>query len=358
MSGSNSGQDVLLVVSIDTEEDNWIPKRNRITIENIRELPKLASLFDRFGVRPTYLTTYQVAASRWASQILRDLHSNGPDGEPGMEIGAHLHPWNTPPRLEMPIPRNTMLVNLPEEIQKAKLEVLTHTLAGACQIRPRSFRAGRLGLGRSTVKVLQALGYEVDSSVLPYSNLIDFDDGPNFLGADLAPYRISGDFEPTVHDPTGPLVEVPLTIGFDRPAFRFWSRVHEAINQPWLRPLRLPGVASRLGLVQKIFLSPELDGTESMISLSNSLVRRGTRLLHMYFHSPTLKPGLSPFTPDQASVDRFYDTIESYLDWLMTEMPVRPVTLTEAAGILGPPLPSGNGRTLHSEHAGSSAYGG
>ena len=43
--------DVLLIVSIDTEEDNWHLSRDRVTVKNIAELPRLAMFFDRLGVR-------------------------------------------------------------------------------------------------------------------------------------------------------------------------------------------------------------------------------------------------------------------------------------------------------------------
>src|ERR1041384_5273221 len=113
------------IVSIDTEEDNWQPRRDGVPIENIRELPRLDSLFQRLGVRATYFTTHQVAIQEWAADILRQLQ----DG--GAEIGAHLHPWNTPPLDEPFTPRNSMLANLPAALQLAKLERLTETLRRA-----------------------------------------------------------------------------------------------------------------------------------------------------------------------------------------------------------------------------------
>src|SRR5437762_14340072 len=101
---------ILLIVSVDTEEDNWEPRRDGVTIENIRELPRLDVLFRRLGVRATYFTTYQVAIREWAADVLRKLR------EDGAEIGAHLHPWNTPPPDEPFLPRNSMLKNLPPEL--------------------------------------------------------------------------------------------------------------------------------------------------------------------------------------------------------------------------------------------------
>src|SRR5690242_5624733 len=116
---AGSADALTLVVSIDTEEDNWDPVRERLTVENIRELPRLDRLFERLGVRATYFTTNQVASTPWCVQILRDLVQAGRS-----EVGTHLHPWNTPPvQLDL-TPRNTMLGNLPIDLQRAKIETL------------------------------------------------------------------------------------------------------------------------------------------------------------------------------------------------------------------------------------------
>src|SRR5947207_14366263 len=152
---------IFLIVSVDTEEDNWRPCRDGVTIENIRELPRLDALFQRLGVRATYFTTYQVAIRDWAAATLRQLRGGG------AEIGAHLHPWNTPPLDEPFLPRNTMLKNLPADLQLAKLERLTATLEQAFETLPRVFRAGRFGFGAGTVAALLRCGYRVDSSVTP-----------------------------------------------------------------------------------------------------------------------------------------------------------------------------------------------
>src|SRR5438094_3380343 len=126
---------VTLVVSIDTEEDNWVPTRSGTTVENVRELVRLDRCFERLGVRATYFTTYQVGRQATAAAVLREICDRG-----AAEIGAHLHPWNTPPLDEPFVARNTMLTNLPQRLQVAKLQSLTQALAGSFGERPRVFR--------------------------------------------------------------------------------------------------------------------------------------------------------------------------------------------------------------------------
>src|SRR2546422_4991445 len=205
---------VLLLVSIDTEEDNWHRSRHDVTLENIGELRQLAAFFKRLGVRPTYFTTYQVAADSRAADVLKEACATG-----GGEIAAHLPPWNTPPLTEAFVPRNSMLKNLPAELQLAKLRRLTAALEASFDFAPRAFRAGRYGLGRDTVAALLCCGYRVDSSVMPFVSWEEVDEGPTFVGAPLVAYRLAQGLDVTRAAEGGDLLEIPLSSGFSRRPF-------------------------------------------------------------------------------------------------------------------------------------------
>ena len=318
----------LLIVSIDTEEDDWRPRRDGVTVENIRELPRTDALLKGLGVRATYFTTYQVAIRDWAAAILQDLHNGG------AELGAHLHPWNTPPLDEPFAPRNTMLKNLPAGLQLAKLEYLTRTLHQTLGGRPVVFRAGRYGLGPDTVTALIGCGYRVDSSVTPFTSWEAFDDGPTFIGAPFNPYRLAGDADVRIPQPGGALLEIPMSVGYNRPPSRAWASVYRVLSAPALRPLHLRGIASRAGIVKRIGLSPETDSVADMLTLSRRLLDAGVRYLHLFLHSPSLSPGLSPFAPDQAGVEEMYRAIASYVERVGRVTPLRFVTVSEAASLL------------------------
>ncbi|HTG02435.1 MAG TPA: hypothetical protein VK654_17770, partial [Nitrospirota bacterium] len=63
-----------LVITIDTEEDNWGSYDSQeYTLENIKNIPVLQELFDRFGVKPTYLITYPVAMHGGSLAILKEI---------------------------------------------------------------------------------------------------------------------------------------------------------------------------------------------------------------------------------------------------------------------------------------------
>ena len=322
---------VTLVVSIDTEEDNWVPTRSGTTVENVRELVRLDRCFERLGVRATYFTTYQVGRQATAAAVLREICDRG-----AAEIGAHLHPWNTPPLDEPFVARNTMLTNLPQRLQVAKLQSLTQALAGSFGERPRVFRAGRWGFGQGTAAALLECGYAVDSSVTPFKNWQEYDEGPDYVGAPLEVYRLDGRGDVRLPVPGGPLIELPVTSGYTRRPMGFWARVHGTLDRPKLRRLRLIGVLSRLNIVKFVFLSPETDSVADMLTISRQLVARGVRWLHLTFHSPSLRPGLSPFTPTLGAVERMYAQIETYVAGLSGVARVIFATVSEAAGTLAP----------------------
>jgi len=319
----------VVIVSIDTEEDNWQPSRNGVAVGNIRELERLGGFFDRLGVRPTYLVNYQVAIDPCAVNTLRSLCAAGT-----AELGAHLHPWNTPPLTEAFVPRNTMLKNLPADLQLAKLDRLTDALEEAFNRTPRAFRAGRFGFGPSTVDALLRRGYRVDTSVTPFWNWEWLDEGPSFVGAPLDAYRLAPDEDVTRPAPNGELLEIPLSYGFSRGPFSFWGPARRLLEERPFRWLHLAGIAARTGLVNRIVLSPELASAAQMLTLSRRLLDEGVRHLQLFWHSPSLTPGLTPFVVTAADVARLYEAVERYLDGLAGMTNVTFATISEAAGML------------------------
>ncbi len=221
---------IALVASIDTEEDNWRPTRDDIRIENIRALPALQLFLRGLGLRPTYFVDHPVASEPWSAAILREIAESGE-----AEIGAHLHPWNTPPLEEALLPRHSMLANLPAELQRRKLCTLRDALTAATGHAPTSFRAGRFGLGPETVTALVASGFRVDSSVTPWIGWQEYDGGPDFRGAPQGCYRLGAGGDPRIPSEDGPLLELPLSSGFTRRPFGWRAKAYDALRAPALR---------------------------------------------------------------------------------------------------------------------------
>jgi hypothetical protein len=318
-----------LSISIDTEEDNWVPTREGVTVSNIQELPRLADLFASLGVRATYFATYQVVAAADSAAVLRDLHERGT-----AEIGAHLHPWNTPPDSGIE-QRVTMLQDYPREAQRQKLERLLDQFDESVQIRPKSFRAGRFGIGESMIETLIESGLYVDSSVTP---LLSWEStgGPSFIGAPTQIYRLDGQGDVRIPVESGLVVEVPITVGFTRSSPASWVQIAEFLSTPGARGLHILGVASRLGFLRRVVLSPETHSVDEMLTLSSHFIELGAPFLHLFFHSNSLRNGLNPFVTTEDDVDRLYSSLRRYVEGLQGMADVDFYTVSEAAAALGP----------------------
>jgi hypothetical protein len=71
----------------------------------------------------------------------------------------------------------------------------------------------------------------------------------------------------------------------------------------------------RLGL-RAVWLRPSYSPLRDMVSFANSLAARHVPCFNIIFHSSEILPGGSPYTPDQASVDRFLDSLRRLLEHL------------------------------------------
>lgn len=311
-----------LIVTIDTEEDNWRPYAPPYTAENIARLPRLHELFVEYGVRPTYLVTYQVVTNDRAAATLAQLAASGT-----CEIGAHCHPWSTPPFSEARELRNSMLCNLPDALQEEKIQVLHDAIVGHLGLRPTSFRSGRWGFSPAVANALQGLDYEVDSSITAYTDWRQCQ-GPDYRWVSPMPFRFSPHslYRPCAR---GSLLQVPATVGFLQNGFRVRNALANGIARTPLRRLRLLGILDRLHLLNKVWLSPENASGAQMIALARSMERNRYSVLNMFFHSSTLTAGLTPFVRSREDERRFIASIEQFLRFARASA-FESITLSEA----------------------------
>ncbi|MGH9410431.1 MAG: polysaccharide deacetylase family protein, partial [Vicinamibacterales bacterium] len=209
-----------LLVGIDTEGDNqWdAAARADQRFENIYALPALHAIFERHGVRPTYVITYPVARDPKSADVLRALLERGT-----CEIGAHHHAWETPPCSVNDVRRHPYASSLPLPQFEEQLAVLTNTIESAIGRRPASYRSGRFGFSAAHTSALERLGYTVESSVAPlfYET---HKGGPDFVDAPLTPYFLSYD-SPT-RPGTSSVLEVPVSAALDRALPRALQRAY------------------------------------------------------------------------------------------------------------------------------------
>lgn len=306
---------MFLVITIDTEEDNWGQYIcSGYSLKNLEKIVELQKLFDRYGIRPTYLINYPVATDPWAIELFSDYLAQGK-----CEVGMHCHPWNTPPFEEHLCPYNSMLCNLPEDLQYRKLEVLKNVICENLGVPPISFRAGRWAFNSSTARAIHRLGLKIDTSMTSYTSWTD-SHGVDYSSVSPRPYRFRpDDIFKSVQE--GELLQYPASVGFLQNDFDKCSRAQRLLRKKLFKKMRLGGILDRLKILNKVALSPEVSSGQSMIDLAKRFESLGLNHMNLFFHSNTLVQGFSPFNKSVSDTRRFYHNLETFLDYAgKTEM--------------------------------------
>ncbi len=314
---------VSLLVTVAVEPD--APRgevQARTSFRNLEGAPRLQRLCERFGIPPTWLLPYPVATRRegeWFAELWRSDRC---------EIGAHLLPWITPP---FEANEDRLIARPPSAIPAsavdAKLRALTEAIESAFGRRPEVHRAAGGGLNGAAVQALERLGYRVDSSVTPYVQAAP-GEGPDWRDAPEAPYFPDRQ-QPQLRG-SSPVLEVPLTIGWDRELPGFVGRamvkcdprqrLARVLGNPWLPVTHLR------------WLDPVRSDEAGLRALAETAIERGLPCLTLNIPGPALWPGESATCPDAACVDRVFDRLDAFLRFAIDELRCTPRTLTGFCG--------------------------
>jgi hypothetical protein len=279
-----------LFVVVDTEaEFDWAKPfaRELTSVSAMDDIERGQAVFDGFGLRPIYVVDYPIATQARGFARLRAIMERG-----GCDIGAHLHPWTTPPFEEPLTERNSYPGNLDPALEARKLGSLMQAIEANFGVAPAFYKAGRYGFGPHTAKTLAQHGICVDLSVLPGADLRRHG-GPDFRALKPVLYRIGG---------TG-LLSLPMTrseVGLV-PSLAVMGNAIQALPGGGL--LRLNSVLSRLRLADTITLTPEGVTTDEQKRLMRVLLKRGCRRFVLHYHSPSLSPGNTPYARDRTGAE-------------------------------------------------------
>jgi hypothetical protein len=100
-----------------------------------------------------------------------------------------------------------------------------------------------------------------------------------------------------------------------------------------LKALHVPGILARLGLVERIKLTPEGISFEEQRRLTRALLRKGYRVFSLTYHSPSLAPGNTPYVRSDADLRGFLERIDRYLKFFIEEVGGRPATPFEVKAL-------------------------
>jgi len=296
-----------LIIVIDTEEEfDWNQPfdRKNTHIKNIAYQEKAQKIFEKFNIKPTYVIDYPVASQPESFKPLKELY----DAQQ-CDIGAHLHPWVTPPFNEQVNNYNSFPGNLTYQQEYEKLEALTLSIENNFNFQPTIYKAGRYGIGKHTHKILNKLGYTIDCSTVPHTDF-SMHQGPDFTELkSSAPYWLDNE-----------LLEIPLSVDYVGPLSQFGSPFYKTTQKEQLVKLKIPAILSKLGLFERIRLSPEGHSTKELIRLTKNMINRNHKVFCLTYHSSTLMPGGSPYVQNQKQLDLFLHTIEQYLEFFNYEL--------------------------------------
>ena len=312
-----------LFVVVDTEEAfDWSApfSRDAVDVTAIDDVHRLQAVVEPLQIVPTYVVDYPVASTQRSAETLVEIVHRG-----ACQVGAHLHPWVNPPHTEIVTARNSFACNLGETLETQKIARLRDLITERFDVAPRAYKAGRYGFGSTTAAALEALGFDVDLSVNPHWDFTG-DGGPSFQG--IGP-------RPSTFGLRRRLLEVPCTTGFIGAMRHVGPAVHRAASVRWLEPLRSLGVLARSGALNRVMLSPEVSTFEEMQALTEALLADGVRTFSLTFHSPSLRPGCTPYVRTASERDALVATIDRYCDDFLGRLggvPGTPVGLFDELG--------------------------
>lgn len=309
----------LVLTTVDAEEAfDWSGpfSRDAADVRSMASQHLAHRVFDRHGVVPVYLVDYPVAAQAFGRAPLQELLRDG-----RCDIGAQLHPWVNPPFLESVGEHNSYVGNLPAALEYEKARRLTEVIADAFGTVPRIYRTGRFGAGQRTGDILKRLGYLVDSSVSVCWP-------PEGVEWQRGRWPVSA--RPHWIDRERTLLEVPASAGLvGRLAARPGQRLAPLAFHPVAQRLAVSAALARLGLLERIRLSPEGMTIGEARRLVRHMLAEGHRVFVVTYHSPSLAPGNTPYTRSGDDVRRFLDWLDAFYTFFREEAGGRPATWQE-----------------------------
>lgn len=306
---------MLLALSLDVEEEGLFSGRyatRNLSFRNTEALGLLESLCAR-GARPTLFCVHGAFTDTPTRDILNRLVTRH-----NVEIGAHLHHWNTPP-LRSDSPHYLTRVGtaaLSPTLLGAKLDSLLKTARDFLGYMPTSFRMGRWDLRKTHWPLLAERGILCDASVRPLHAGSTSEANPDHFDAPADPYWVRvGERK---------ILEIPLTV---RPMTRQLARMATPRARAALHHW---GALALLPIQHPLWLM-------KLATLNHA--RQGGRVLSLTWHSSEMLPGGAPHVRARRNVEKFMAKIHAYLDWLERHFEPTHVTMSEIKNHITPIAP-------------------
>lgn len=310
------------LMTVDTEADDLWSRPRTVTTHNARYLPRFQALCEAYGLKPTYLVSYEMAGDPAFQAFARHLVCQGT-----AEIGMHLHAWITPPAVPLTdddAAFQPYLTEYPPEVMERKIAAATARLEETFGVKMLSHRAGRWGFDAVYARMLVRFGYRVDCSVTPgvswrrHRGHPAGGGGPDYTRFPAEAYFV--DLDDVSRPGDSWLLEVPVTVIRTPPA-GLTALAHRAAWGP-----RAGAVAERLWPTVR-WLRPNGRNGAELIQIVRDAARAGRSFVEFMLHSSELMPGGSPRFRTPGSIERLYGDLEAL--FAAARECCRPATLAE-----------------------------
>lgn len=284
------------LITIDTEGDNlWAWREgDPIRTENTLYLPRFQTLCEGYGMKPVYLSNYEMLSDERFCAFAKEKQDKGL-----CEIGMHLHAWNCPPLEETLTPRRdcvpgaAYLIEYSEKAMEEKIRFMTDLITEKTGLPPVSHRAGRWATNDVYFRLLQKYGYKIDCSVTPR---LDWSSHPGCSpesgGSD---YRRSPDTPYTI--PGTALTEYPVTVYQD----------HRIYLPDHLTPKNIARSLVHAKRGNLLWLRPNGNNLKECLGVMERSAGEADKSYVMFMlHSSELMPGGSPAFRDEGAIEHLY----------------------------------------------------
>lgn len=299
----------LAIVIHAEEEFDWDAgfDRKNIGVNHASEL--IETIDDIIAVEGKVILAmdYPFVSSSGGQQVVKHCLSKHSEQ---VEFAAHLHPWVNPPyqdENDIVPERYSYPGNLPGKFELDKLKVLTEKVEEVTGLRPKTYLAGRYGVGENTNSILAELGYEVDLSISAFSDFTH-QEGPDFSHFSNSKFT------------ENKLTHLPRTCSILSPI----SPLQNCFNtQPEFyaktQSNALLKILAKLLRVKRCHLSPEGLSLKQMKQVTEAQLKVNQNEIVLSFHSPSLKKGLTPYVSTEQEVEVFSSKILGYINWFVKE---------------------------------------
>ena len=312
-------KNIYLTITIDTECDKgakWKVKQP-LSFYNIYNgvVNRLQPIFDKYNIKATYLLSPEVMMDEKSVAVFKNFGNK-------VELGTHLHAEFIEPQANFGTDNtNHYQKDFEPEIEKAKLENLTKLFKDTFGYQPLSFRAGRFGISMDSLKILQDLGYLVDSSVTPDMHWKNTNgNSVNFFGAPYKPYYPSR-FDFRKKGDMG-ILQVPVTLINKKIArLPLWFKRCIKLDKSYQHIL----FNYSTNFSKPSWLRPTNSSLETMQDVTNSFIKMSENkdvFLCMMFHSNEFEINTSPYSLDKKAMTKIINRLDSYLKWITTNKDV------------------------------------